>query len=183
MDALLFAGRLGRGGFLLNLAFAILIVVLAFEHYLPGLPPEDLIQISLDDWPRELAYAGIGAVWLVLSSIVRRLRDVGSPVPGLEFAFGLLLPFAGQAWLFYRLFLAGSRRERVPEVKPEPASPRPPAKEPKPRTGPWGGAPEASPAATKPAPEPPQPAVLGRGNAPTVRRRGRSAGGGRRIGF
>ncbi|MEM9812116.1 MAG: hypothetical protein AAF913_05550 [Pseudomonadota bacterium] len=182
MDALLFAGRLGRGGFFLNVAFAILIVVLAFEHYLPGLPPEDLTQISLGDWPRELAYAGIGAVWLVLSSIVRRLRDAGSPVPGLEFAFGLLLPFAGQAWLFYRLFLAGSRRETVTEVKPEPAPPRQTPKEPKSRRAP-PRATETPPAVAKPAPEPIQSAVLGRESAPTVRRRGRSSGGARRIGF
>lgn len=186
IGSLLLLGRLGRAGFVFNLAIAVAMVVWAFNEFLPWILPENLLYIPADELPPPFLLTTGLALWLVFSSLVRRLRDAGSPAPLVELIGGLLVPVFGWFWLVIRLFLTGSKAARGSEA---------PAPVEAPKTGTkadsiWT---RAKAGTSTPTPEPApdlRPAVSSNVSipgAPTVRRSRSSArsrlGGSRRIAF
>ncbi|MEO0389266.1 MAG: hypothetical protein AAF281_17400, partial [Pseudomonadota bacterium] len=132
MSAFFFIGRLPRGGFLINLLLAGAIVVWTVERFLPFLFFEDLIYIPVTELPETVQIAFGLSLWLTLSSAVRRLRDAGSPLPFADLLLGLVVPGLGWLWLFYRLFVAPSRRRRTAAPEAKATGPERPA------AAPWG---------------------------------------------
>ncbi|MEO0911649.1 MAG: hypothetical protein AAFY59_01460 [Pseudomonadota bacterium] len=181
-----FSGRLSRIGWLVNLA---LIGGILYAWVWPRL--DNLFrlndEINLENTLEQEILAGLlVALYILISSAIRRLRDAGSPVPLLELLIGALIPGLGQLWLALRLFLWGPAGQEAP-------SPQTPAKG---RTTPdiWVRNQNDRPARSRPhlpkrAPKTPAPdnptQIVRRHSSDTtvIRTRRRLFTGARRIGF
>ncbi len=114
LNLITFSGRLSRFGWLFNL---VLIGLVLFYWVWPRLdnlsrlPGPYSLENNLE---MEILLGTLAALYVLISSAIRRLRDAGSPLPLLELILGALIPGFGQLWLAIRLFLWGPKKEQHP---------------------------------------------------------------------